>query len=46
MFGNRNINGTSDEFLMRTGSNRSIKTTGARLMVRAIPFGCRGFVEF
>jgi hypothetical protein len=31
MFGNRNINGTSDEFEMRTGRNKSIKTTGAQL---------------
>jgi hypothetical protein len=28
---NRNINGTSDEFVMRTGRNKSIKTTGAQL---------------
>ncbi len=31
MFGNRNINGTSDEFVMRTRRNKSIKTTGAQL---------------
>jgi hypothetical protein len=31
MFGNRNINGTNDEFVTRTGRNTSIKTTGVQL---------------
>ncbi len=31
LFGNRNINGTSDEFEMRTRRNKSIKSTGAQL---------------
>ncbi len=43
MFGNRNINGTSDEFVMRTGSNRSIKTTGAKANGASHPFWVPGF---